>query len=123
MADARRLHGADLAAALQGVNPVAWELAHLAWFGEFWILRGPHRRVDGYVHAERPARIAGPDAHFDSARLAHDLRWTTPMPPRAQVAEMLDAQLEACLQALPAGDDDAALYFHRLRSEEHTSEL
>ncbi|MBS0316308.1 MAG: SUMF1/EgtB/PvdO family nonheme iron enzyme [Proteobacteria bacterium] len=138
MTDARRLHGADLAAALQdaravtrarvddlsdeqwamplqqGVNPVAWELAHLAWFGEFWILRGPHQRVDGFVHAERPARIAGPDAHFDSARLAHDQRWTTPMPSRAQVADMLDAQLAACLQALPAGDDDAALYFHRL---------
>ncbi|WHZ11309.1 MAG: Serine/threonine kinase [Burkholderiaceae bacterium] len=139
MADARCLHGPELAAALRdaravtrvrvddlsdeewamplqpGVNPVAWELAHLAWFGEFWILRGPHRRhADGLVYAERATRIAGPDAHFDSARLAHDLRWTTPMPSRSEVAEMLDAQLAACLQVLPAGDDDAALYFHRL---------
>ena len=25
-----------------GLNPVAWELAHVAWFAEFWVLRGPH---------------------------------------------------------------------------------
>ncbi len=59
-----------------GVNPIAWELAHLAWFAEFWILRGPHRSAgDGFVEAARPARIAGPDALFDSARLAHADRW------------------------------------------------
>ncbi|MBK7006315.1 MAG: DinB family protein [Burkholderiales bacterium] len=68
MSDARQLCGTDLAAALResrqrtlslvedlstaqwsppcqrGVNPVAWELAHIAWFAEFWILRGPHHR-------------------------------------------------------------------------------
>ncbi|MGZ5131578.1 MAG: DinB family protein, partial [Caldimonas sp.] len=91
--DARRLEGAALAAALRdsrsttlartmdvaawpvprgpGANPVAWELGHLAWFAEFWILRGPHRvDADGLVFAARPARIAGPDAIFDSSRLA-----------------------------------------------------
>lgn len=138
-ADSRSLRGAALATALRearalvlariedlsaaqwsvpfqlGVNPVAWELAHLAWFGEFWILRGPHeRRADGYVYARQPARIAAPDEHYDSARLAHALRWPTQMPERAQVLEMLGAQLEACIAALPADADDAALYFHRL---------
>ena len=63
-----------------GINPIAWELAHLAWFAEFWILRGPHRAGhDGLMHAARPARIAGPDAVFDSARLAHDDRWSVPL--------------------------------------------
>src|SRR4249920_2923646 len=66
-ADARLLAGAALADALcdarattlartidqdddawnvaqqSGVNLPAWELGHLAWFAEFWILRGPHR--------------------------------------------------------------------------------
>lgn len=139
VADPRALHGAALAAALRdtraivrtrvddlddeqwamawqaGINPVAWELGHLAWFGEFWILRGPHeRRSDGFVYAGRPARIAGPDSRFDSARLPHVQRWTTGMPDRAEVLDMLDAQLEACLDALPATADDDALYFHRL---------
>ena len=68
----------------EGVNPIAWELAHIAWFAEFWILRGPHRvGADGLVHAARPARRAGPDDHLDSARLAHDARWDVEWPSRA----------------------------------------
>lgn len=98
-----------------GVNPVAWELAHVAWFGEFWMLRGPHR-VDeqGLIHAAKPARIAGPDALFDSARLAHAQRWQIQLPARDHLLDILSRQLEACLEVLPAGDSDEALYFHRL---------
>ena len=95
-------------------QPDAWELAHLAWFAEFWILRGPHRAGDdGLVHAAVPPRIAGPDAHFDSARLAHARALATPLPSRRQLSE---AWLRSCerLHALPPGDGDAALYFHRL---------
>ncbi len=139
MLDARRLHGAALAAALHesrartwslvndlsdaqwrlpeqgGVNPLRWELAHLAWFAEFWVLRGPHHRADdGTARALHPARHAGPDEHFDSARLAHAARWRTPMPSRAQLTDMLQGQLNACIATLPDTDDDAANYFHRL---------
>ena len=137
-ADARRLAGDALAAALResrattlrhalddgddpvpqrtGLNPVAWELGHLAWFAEFWILRGPHATgAAGFVDAARPPRIAGPDAIFDSARLAHADRWTAPLPGRAELAVTLAAQLDACLGALPRDpQDDAAHYFHRL---------
>ena len=145
MADSRQLSGAQLAAALResrqrtlslvsdlspaqwspprqiGINPVAWELAHIAWFAEFWILRGPHHcDAQGQLLAARPPRFAGPDALFDSARLAHARRWTETMPTRAELAPMLFSQLEACIAALPAapaGSTDAAqdpLYFHRL---------
>jgi ergothioneine biosynthesis protein EgtB len=137
--DPRRLAGDALAAALRdsrrrtlslvedlsdaqwrvpqqdGVNLVAWELSHLAWFGEFWILRGPHRvGDDGFVHAGKPARIAGPDALFDSARLAHAARWEVELPSRTEVLGTLRDQLDACLEALPSNSDDADLYFHRL---------
>ena len=104
-----------------GVNPIAWELANLAWFAEFWILRGSHSTgPDGLVVAQLPPKIAGPDAHLDSTRLPHAARWSTPMPSRTAVKGMLDDQLEACLQALPRhdfatlADQDQALYFHRL---------
>lgn len=98
-----------------GVNPIAWELAHVAWFAEFWILRGPHRvGTDGRVHADRGPVHAGPDAILDSARLAHDARWDAPLPSRDQVVAMLASQLDACLEALPASGDDETLYFHRL---------
>jgi ergothioneine biosynthesis protein EgtB len=99
-----------------GVNPVAWEAAHVAWFWEFWVQRGPHRLgKDGLVYAARDPIHAGPDALFDSARLAHAARWTTPLPSRSEVEAMLDATLAATLAALDAaGEDDAALYFYRL---------
>lgn len=143
MQQARQLRGAHLAHALRqsrartwslvddltpaqwlppyqlGVNPVAWELAHTAWFAEFWILRGPHQcDAQGFVHAAQPPRHAGPDAVLDSARLAHAQRWTAALPTREALRTLLDAQLEACIAALPpetaAKQDDAALYFHRL---------
>jgi ergothioneine biosynthesis protein EgtB len=139
MKDARRLCGDALAAALResratllsrvddidearwrvpkqaGVNPIAWELAHVAWFAEFWVLRGPHRRsADGLVHAARPPHIAGPDEILDSARLPHAERWSAPLPSRLAVRVMLDEQIEACIAAIPGGEDDAALYAHRL---------
>ena len=137
-ADARRLGGDALAAALResratslryafdsddwtmpqrpGLNPIAWELGHLAWFAEFWILRGPHTLgADGFVAAAQAPRLAGPDAIFDSARLAHADRWSAPLPSRAELGATLAAQLEACLAAIPRdGDGDAAHYFHRL---------
>ncbi len=139
MTDARRLAGEALARALTdsrqrtlaavsdlsdaqwrmsmqpGVNPIAWELAHIAWFAEFWILRGPHHLdAAAQVQAARAPRHAGPDALFDSARLPHARRWSEAMPTRAEVLRMLEAQLDACLATLPAADDDAALYAHRL---------
>ena len=139
-ADARRLSGAALSAALResraatlartfdlddaawqlpfraDVNPIAWELGHLAWFAEFWILRGPHARNEaGFVEAARGPRWSGADAIFDSARLAHADRWTSLLPPREALKATLEAQLEACLAALPRdAGDDAAHYFHRL---------
>ncbi|MEN9538559.1 MAG: ergothioneine biosynthesis protein EgtB [Pseudomonadota bacterium] len=142
---ARHLAGADLAAALRdarartwalvddlddaawrpphqpGVNPLHWEMAHIAWFAEFWTLRGPHGRgADGFATAARAGRFAATDAHFDSARLAHADRWTTPMPTRSALRQMHAGQLQASIDALPdtsgltQAEADRALYFHRL---------
>ena len=139
-ADPRRLAGAALAEALRdaraatlartldrnddawrvpaqpGVNPVAWELGHVAWFAEFWILRGPHRTDgEGRVVAALAPKIAGPDAIFDSGRLAHAERWRVGLPSRSDLVARLETQLAACIAAIPADeDDDAANYFHRL---------
>jgi gamma-glutamyl hercynylcysteine S-oxide synthase len=99
-----------------GVNPVAWELGHIAWFAEFWILRGPHALGDdGFVAAAQAPTIAGPDSTFDSARLAHGERWRIALPTRTELVERMARQLDACLAAIPnGGADDDALYFHRL---------
>ncbi len=145
--DARTLAGAGLAAALRdsrrqtlarvddlsaaqwspteqiGINPIAWELAHIAWFAEFWILRGPHHRdTAGYAQAWHPPQFAGPDTLFDSARLPHAQRWLQVMPTPAELGDILQRQLEACIEVIPpvesaftgAGTPDDPLYFHRL---------
>jgi len=138
--DPRRLSGAALAAALRdsretllsrvtdlddaqwrfpyraGVNPIPWELGHVGWFGEFWVLRGPHH-VDGqgFVVAGQPPRFIGPDDTFDSARLAHAQRWHIEATGRQALLDRLQAQLDACVAAVPPdGSGDEAAYMHRL---------
>lgn len=93
-----------------GIQPTAWDLAHVAWFAEFWLLRGPHRLgTDAHVHADRPARFVGPDECYDSARIAHRARWQMPLFRREELLARMQDQLAACQQALttraPTRDD------------------
>lgn len=111
MHEARRLTLAatmDLSAAQwqvpyhPGIQPPAWDLAHIGWFAEFWLLRGPHRiGIDMHVHADRPVRFFGPDAEYDSARIAHRARWEMRLLDRTTLVDRLAAQLDACCKALP----------------------
>lgn len=55
---------------LKIVNPLRWEIGHLAWFQEFWLLR--HL-------AKQPAILKQGDELYDSARVAHDTRWDLPL--------------------------------------------
>jgi len=86
-----------------GIQPTAWDLAHVAWFAEFWLLRGPHRLgTDAHVHADRPPRFVGPDAWYDSAQVSHPSRWQMPLYPRSELLARMQDQLHACKQALTA---------------------
>ena len=55
---------------LQIVNPLRWEIGHLAWFQEFWVLR----QLGG-----QPPILKNGDELYDSARVAHDTRWNLPL--------------------------------------------
>src|SRR4051812_37675465 len=66
--DGERLLGPRLAT----VNPPLWEIGHLAWFQENWCLR---HQLDG---GRRPSMLQDADALYDSAKVAHDTRWTLP---------------------------------------------
>jgi iron(II)-dependent oxidoreductase len=48
------------------LNPPLWEVGHVAWFQERWVLRHANHRP--------PVRPDG-DALYDSAAVAHDTRW------------------------------------------------
>jgi iron(II)-dependent oxidoreductase len=48
------------------VNPPIWEIAHVAWFAEWFVLRQLHGRAPIMEHV---------DARYDSAKVPHLTRW------------------------------------------------
>src|SRR5215831_16684252 len=70
---------------LQIVNPPLWEIGHVAWFQEYWVLR--------HLNGRAPILQRG-DALYDSARVAHDIRWDLPLPSRPQTLSYIREVLE-----------------------------
>ncbi|TAH36949.1 MAG: ergothioneine biosynthesis protein EgtB [Planctomycetota bacterium] len=88
------------------VNPPLWEVAHVAWFQERWMLR---RR------GERSLAGANADALYDSAEVHHGARWSIPLLPRAAVLDYLQAVHEKVADRLRAGDlGEEDVYFLQL---------
>ena len=71
------------------VNPLRWEIGHLAWFQEFWVLR--HLRG-------QPPIFKNGDALYDSARVAHDTRWDLPLLERGKTLAYMERVLERVIE-------------------------
>src|SRR5262245_8487901 len=65
---------------LDTVNPLLWELGHLAWFTEKWVLR---RAGQGPLRPDA-------DALYDSSAVAHATRWDLPLPSREDTLAYLE---------------------------------
>ncbi|MBX5455190.1 MAG: SUMF1/EgtB/PvdO family nonheme iron enzyme [Acidobacteriia bacterium] len=65
--DAEQLIGPKL----EIVNPPLWEIGHIAWFYEYFVLRN----LDG-----RPRSLPNADALYNSSKVAHERRWHLPLP-------------------------------------------
>ncbi|WP_194713444.1 selenoneine synthase SenA [Noviherbaspirillum soli] len=95
------------------VNPPLWELGHLAWFAEWYILRRATSSAPDA--AEGHSLLTKGDDWFDSNTVPHDARWKLGLPSAGQIKtychEVLDRVLDRLSQA---GDDDDALYPYRL---------
>jgi iron(II)-dependent oxidoreductase len=84
--DARQLLGPRLPI----VNPPLWEIGHVAWFQERWVLR----------HAGgQPASRADADLLWDSSAIAHDTRWDLPLPGLSETLDYM-AEVESRVQRL-----------------------
>jgi iron(II)-dependent oxidoreductase len=81
------------------VNPLRWEIAHAAFFQEFWLLR--HLR--GF-DAIRPAPHLDPDKLYDSARVAHDTRWDLPLPSKRDTVAYMRRILDRVTEETMKGD-------------------
>jgi len=91
------------------VNPVLWELGHVAWFQEHWCLR---LRPDESLSS---SLMEGSDALYDSAKVAHDTRWDLRLPTLSETLDYKERVLERVLERLEReGDDPWFLYFVQL---------
>ena len=71
---------------LEIVNPLLWEIGHVAWFQERWVLR----------RGGEPAIRADADDLYDSAAVAHDRRWDLSLPDRHDTLRYMAGVLESC---------------------------
>jgi len=91
------------------VNPVLWELGHIAWFQERWCLR---RRDDNSLAA---SVLPGADALYDSAEIAHELRWDLPLPALEATLAYQDRVLDLVHERMQREADNRSLaYFVQL---------
>ena len=74
------------------VNPPLWEIGHVGWFLERWVLR--------HAAGLPPLRADG-DSLYDSSAVAHDTRWDLPLPSLGDTRAYL-AAVEDRVQALLA---------------------
>src|SRR5437870_711485 len=88
---------------LEIVNPLLWEIGHVAWFQEYWILR--------HLNGRSPILPTG-DALYDSAKVAHETRWDIPLLSRTEVQGYMQAVLGGVIDRYGgARDHDDAAYF------------
>jgi iron(II)-dependent oxidoreductase len=93
------------------INPLLWEVGHLAWFQEKWVLRRGGR-------AE--SVLAGADALYDSAAVPHDTRWDLPLPSRRQTLRYVHQVEERVLDRLGRPDVSPDDIYFSLLSVFHT---
>ena len=79
------------------INPPLWELAHIAWFQEFFALRW---RADDELGLRSPSCLDVADRLFDSRNVAHQTRWQLAYPSRATCLDYMRRVLEKTIDAL-----------------------
>jgi len=98
------------------VNPLRWEIGHVAWFQEFWVLR----------HLQhRQAIFQEGDALYNSAEVAHNTRWNLGLPSREGTLSYMNEILGQVLDGLSQGDpspEEAYFYLLALFHEDMHAE-
>ena len=80
------------------VNPMLWEIGHVAWFAENFILQR--------VYAQAPLHEAA-QSLYDSIAIHHDERWDLPLLSRAATLAYMQQVLDALLERLGSGRANA----------------
>src|ERR1035437_2065029 len=80
------------------VNPPLWELGHIAWFAEWFILR--EARSSAPIDALRPSLLTKGDDWFDANTVPHRARWTLGLPSAGALKTYCDEVLDRVLDKL-----------------------
>ncbi len=73
------------------VNPFLWEIGHVAWFQERFVLRDAGRK---------PSLRDDADRLFDSVNVPHGTRWDLRLPPRRDTERFMDDVLASVAEGL-----------------------
>ena len=65
---------------LATINPWLWEIGHVAWFQEHWVLR--------HCLGKKPI-LRDADSLYDSAAVPHNTRWHLPLPSREETIKYM----------------------------------
>jgi iron(II)-dependent oxidoreductase len=100
------------------VEPPIWEMGHVGWFQESWILR----RLDG-----RPTLLPGSDGIYDSFNVSYTRRWDHAYPSRPATLDYISEVLQRCAGRLESREPTAEeAYFYTLAAlheDMHTENL
>lgn len=98
---------------LATINPPLWEMGHIAWFAEWYILR--EAASSHPADAQRPSLLTCGDDWFDSNTVPHRARWSLDLPSAGALKTYCREVLDRVIDKLSreAGTDDA-LYPYRL---------
>jgi gamma-glutamyl hercynylcysteine S-oxide synthase len=101
--DGQQLIGPRLAI----VNPPLWEIGHVSWFQEFWILR--HLK-------KQPPMVANGDQIYNSTDVAHDTRWELLLPSLEETRHYMAKVLDRCVESIdgPSRLTPEEFYFYLL---------
>ena len=87
---------------LDTVNPLLWEIGHVAWFFEKWVVQEAGGKA---------AILENSDALYDSIAIAHDTRWDLPLPDRQGTYDYINRVLDAA-QEISGGDPTPEVVYH-----------
>jgi len=98
---------------LPHVNPPLWELGHIAWFAEWYVLR--EAQSSDPVAAQRTSLLTKGDDWFDANTVTHKARWKLDLPSKGALKtychEVLDRVLDKLSRVKNEHDE---LYPYRL---------
>lgn len=92
------------------VNPLLWEIGHVAWFQEIWVLR----RACGL-----PPILKAADSLWDSIAISHDTRWDLPLPSREKTLDYVIAVRDRVIEVLTSRELTPALAYHTMYTVFH----